>query len=195
MTTDHLLTWAAGALLAAGLAGPSQAAAPGNFPVVIDLYTGFVEDPGVGIRFSGPAGQQATTEINFYPNSEWWPLGEFQSFGAHLHSGLNAPTAGQYTLTLGSDDASYLFIDGQLALALPDAHSYYTAQNVLTLSAGYHTLSLQFYNSFCCNSKLILDAGGLAYINAVPEPGRLPLWLVGLLLTGLALRRQMGTAG
>ena len=175
------------ALLAGG--GAAQALVSGDPPIQIDLYASFAEDSGNGISFSDFFGQQTASDINFLPAAQWWPLGDTVSFGALLSSGLNAAAAGSYTLTMGSDDASYLFIDGALVLALPDAHSYYTAAQTVTLSAGYHTMSLQFYNSFCCGSQLTLDPGGLAYVNAVPEPASAPLWLGGLMATGWAVRR------
>ena len=189
MKSLHVVALAAACVVSSGVMSPAHAVASATPPIVIDLYGSFVENIGVGVTFSDYFGQQAALAIDFLPAAQWWPLGEFNSFGAHLTSGLNAPTTGQYTLTMGSDDASYLFIDGQLMLSLPGAHSYFTSQATLTLSSGYHSMSLQFYNSFCCGSQLTLGPGGLEYVNAVPEPGRLPLWLGGLLMTGLALRR------
>ena len=193
MKSLRVVPLAAACVVACGMFSPAQAAVAVTPPIVIDLYSSFVENfvgnIGVGITFVDHFGQQAAFAIDFLPAAQWWPLGDLNAFGAHLTSGLNAPASGQYTLTLGSDDASYLFIDGQLALSLPQSHSYYTAQNTVTLSAGYHSMSLQFFNSDCCESRLTLDTGGLEYVNAVPEPGHLLLWLGGLLMTGLALRR------
>ena len=89
-----------------------------------------------------------------------WPLGEFNAVGALLTSGPDAPSAGNYSFTLGLDDVSDLFMDGQLVLAL---------------TAGTHVMALQFYNPFCCESRLALDIGGPTCISQVPEPAAAPL--------------------
>lgn len=180
------------AALVAGCLGSTQAQVAVPPPVQIDLYSGFVETAGVGIAFTGPAGQLSALAIDFQSAGPWWPLGEFNAFGALLTSGLDVPSAGNYTFTLGSDDASYLFIDGQLVMALEGAHSYYTGQQTVALTAGTHVMALQFYNAFCCESRLSLDTGGLAYVSLVPEPAAAPLWLGGLLVAGMAWRRRTG---
>ena len=182
------------ALLLAGGAGAAQAQVPAPPPIQIALYSGFLETSGVGIAFSGLVGQLSASTIDFQSAGPWWPLGEFNAFGALLTSGLDAPSAGNYTVTLGSDDASYLFIDGQLVLALTGEHSYYTGQQTVALAAGSHVMALQFYNGPCCESRLSLYTGGLAYASLVPEPATAPLWLGGLLLSGLAWRRRSGAA-
>lgn len=194
-----LLNVAMASLLAAGLGqgALAQPYQPGETPIRVQLFSEFTEDVGKGITFGNLVAEQGAQAIDFGIPANWWPLGEPNAFGAWLTSGLQAGQAGSYTLSLGSDDASYLFIDDLLVLALPQAHSYYTQQVTVALAPGYHSLSLQFYNSFCCGSVLTLDPGGLEYVTAapVPEPGSLPLWLAGLGTTGWALRRRLAPAG
>ena len=193
-TCTHLKHAGLAALLMTGWAGAVQALVPAQPPIQIDLYSGFVETSGVRIAFSGLAGQLTASTIDFQSAGPWWPLGEFNALGALLTSGLDAPSAGDYTFTLGSDAASYLFIDGQLVLALTGEHAYYTGQQTVALTAGSHVMALQFYNGPCCESRLSLDTGGLAYASLVPEPAAAPLWLGGLLVSGLAWRHRSGAA-
>jgi hypothetical protein len=161
-------------------------------PVQVQLFSRYTETLNQGISFEGPVGAFDAWSINFgVPDSAWWPLGQYTSFGARVTAGVMAGSQGSFTLTLGSDDAAYLFIDQQLVLARPGPNSYGTSQATVALSAGYHQIDLQFYNSFCCGSALSLDPGGLDYVAAVPEPGSLPLWLAGLGATGWALRRRL----
>ena len=170
---------------------PSQAAVTIDPPIHVSIYSTFTETLGTGIRFDNLVLELRANDIQFGVPGDWWPLGEPNSFGALLTGGLQAGAAGSYTLTLGSDDAAYLFIDRQLVLALPDAHSYFSREVTVALAPGYHALELQFYNSFCCNSVLTLDPGGLEYVSAVPEPASLPLWLGGLAVAGWQARRRL----
>ncbi len=182
---------AVGLALAALTTMPVQAqTAPG--PVQAQLFGSYTENQGEGISFADPAGEFTAEAINFgLPDSTWWPLGEYQPFGARVTADVNATLEGAYTLTLGADDAAYLFIDRGLVLALPGNHAYYTQQAVVVLSPGVHQIEVQYYNSLCCGGALSLDTGGLNYVAAVPEPGSLPLWLAGLGATGWALRRRL----
>lgn len=182
---------AAGVVLGAVQAPAVRAQVGLADPIRVELFASYTETTGSGLSFAQPAGELAVSEIDFgTAGPAWWPLGEALSFGARLTAGLQADAAGNYTVTMGSDDASYLFINGQLVLSLPGLRSYSTAQAVLPLSAGIHAMELQFFNGPCCGSALTLDVAGLTYVQAVPEPQTALLWLAGLLATGWALQRQ-----
>jgi len=191
MRALHPHTLSAIAALALLAAAPSQATVTIDPPIHVSIYSTFTETLGTGIRFDNLVAELGANDIQFGLPDNWWPLGNGNAFGALLTGGLQAGSAGSYTLTLGSDDAAYLFIDQQLVLALPDAHAYFTRDVTVPLAPGYHALELQFYNSFCCGSVLTLNPGGLEYVAAVPEPASLPLWLGGLAVAGWQARRRL----
>jgi hypothetical protein len=163
--------------------------------VQVQLFASYTETFGTGIGFADPAGAFSAFSIDFgLEEGPWWPIGQYASFGARVTTGALAGSQGNFTLTLGSDDAAYLFIDQQLVLARPGPSGYATSELTVALAPGYHQLEIQFYNSYCCGSALTLAPGGLEYVAAVPEPGSLPLWLAGAGLTGWALRRRLPPA-
>ena len=56
-----------------------------------------------------------TTDVNYgLPNSDWAPFGLSAIFSAEMQGYFNIPVTGAYTFSTGSDDGSYLFIDGQM---------------------------------------------------------------------------------
>lgn len=185
---------AAVALLAAVLAAPAQAQ---TGPVRVDLFGGYEETVGSGIALSDWRATEWAMDINFghaYEGlSDWWPLGQYNSFGARITVDVDAAVSRDYALQLGSDDASYLFIDGQLVLARPGPSSYSQSSASVPISAGRHSLEIQFYNSYCCGGALTLSTDGLELLSAVPEPAAWALWTGGLLGAGTAsawLRRR-----
>lgn len=183
-------------LAAAGLLTslPAQAVDLAIDPIRVELFTEYAEDVG-RINLFDKFGEQTAASIAFGLQSPWWPRGDQLSFGARLTSGLEAASAGSYSLTLGGDDATYLFIDGSLVLSQPGNHAYYTSTVTLSLAAGVHTMELQFFNGPCCGSVLTLDPGGLAYVpGPVPEPTTAALWLAGMAWVAFAARRRGGTA-
>ncbi len=104
-------------------------------------------------------------QVNFPANNSWGNLGlsgatngnanSYQQYSARYRGSFSVPTAGNYVLTLTSDDASYLWIDGAALAATPTlasaavdnggAHGSRSRSSVtLTLSAGLHDV-LIFY--------------------------------------------------
>jgi len=70
---------------------------------------------------------------------------------------------GPVTFTLGSDDGASLYVDGVLQIGDWAAHSYRTISKTLTLSVGYHTLAIDYYEvtgnarlSFNCDSDILM---------------------------------------
>jgi hypothetical protein len=55
--------------------------------------------------------------------------------------------ADTYTFTVGSDDGARLYIDGVLVLDWWNDHSYGTRTVNRTLSAGAHTIVLEYYEN------------------------------------------------
>jgi prepilin-type N-terminal cleavage/methylation domain-containing protein len=54
-------------------------------------------------------------------------------------------TAGSHNFTLGSDDGSRLYIDGTLLINYWSAHGYGTMSAASTLTAGTHTVMVEYY--------------------------------------------------
>jgi hypothetical protein len=115
------------------------------------------------------------------------------SFGAQFTGVLDVATTGNYDLTFGSDDAGYLFIDGDLVLALPGQHGYGTNSVPISLSAGQHSFEVQYYNGPCCGAQIgfFLD-DGVEFGEGVPEPATWAMMIAGFGLSGAALRRRRG---
>ncbi len=57
-------------------------------------------------------------------------------------------TAGSHTFTIGSDDGSRLYIDGVLVLDYWNDHAYGTQNVTKTLTAGNHTVVMEFYEAY-----------------------------------------------
>lgn len=181
-------------MLALGLwaALPAQAQ---TGPVRVDLYGGYDETVGSGIALSDWRASEWAMVIDFGHAAEglndWWPLGQYNSFGARITVDVDAATSRDYALLLGSDDAAYLFIDGQLVLSRPGPNSYGQTGADVAIAAGRHRLEIQFYNSFCCGGSLTLDTDGLELlVSPVPEPAAWALWSGGLLAAGAWMRRR-----
>jgi len=49
-------------------------------------------------------------------------------------------------MTIGSDDGSMLFVDGEKVIDNWGQHSYVSKSKVLTLGEGEHTLRMEYYN-------------------------------------------------
>ncbi|MCU0869589.1 MAG: PEP-CTERM sorting domain-containing protein [Burkholderiales bacterium] len=175
------------AVLAAVLAIPALASAN----VTVKLFSGFTEAGG-DITFSGLTGTYVSNGLafgDFAPGRNGFP-GADTVFGAELTGFLQVDTAGSYTVTLGSDDASYLFLDGVATLALPGNHGYYTESTTVNLAAGLTPFRVAYQNTFCCGSQLTLET--TARVAPVPEPGTYALMGAGLALVGagVASRRR-----
>ncbi|WP_395730694.1 autotransporter-associated beta strand repeat-containing protein [Prosthecobacter sp.] len=75
---------------------------------------------------------------------------------------LNINTAGTYTFRSASDDASVLYIDGQLLISDVGPHAGLTeatGNGQITLSSGYHTITYTAYNATNSGSYRLLYAG------------------------------------
>ena len=70
---------------------------------------------------------------------------------------------GPVSFTVGSDDANRLYVDGVLQIDDWSTHTYRTNSKVVSLSQGFHTLALWYYDvsgsarlSFSCDSDILM---------------------------------------
>lgn len=188
-----------GAALAASslaLAGPAGAG------VTIAYYSGFT-DTGAGVTVD-PATQLTTGTApsiqlgDLQPNAAINTAANWQGpdalFGAIINEEINSPNGGTYDVSLVSDDASYLFVNGVKALSNGGAHAENTVSGMITLAAGLNTIQVQYDNSICCHAGVQLSGlpASASDPGAVPEPAGWALMLLGLFGLGAGLRARRG---
>ena len=71
--------------------------------------------------------------------------GPTDRFAARFHGVLAVPETGLWTFELGSDDGSALYIDGELIVNDPNAHSFRWKSGTVVLAEGDHTIEVRFW--------------------------------------------------
>jgi len=147
---------------------PAQAA-------VIDVFSGLPQNAGGGspgpLDFSGDtfAGSFLSPEIDFGSSSTTWdPLGLTSNYGADITATIQVAAAGSYTFNTSSDDGSLLFVDGQLVVN----NNYYQGlterQGSINLSAGTHTMEVQYFQGGGGNALISTLPAGVSYLPDAP---------------------------
>lgn len=138
-----------------------------------------------GLAFSGLIGDYTVSDVNFgvsESNFSWHPTvadpratggaGSYGSFAADFTGSVLA-AGGTYHISLYSDDGSYMYIDNVLQISRPGAHGPDSTSADITLSAGVHTVEVQFFE--CCGGPSGVDAvlpEGVTFVpptNVVPD--------------------------
>jgi hypothetical protein len=168
----------------------------GSEPTPIpDPYTGYnygnyTETAGSGITFTGApfltdSGVNGISEMRDLSGTDTdpnWPDGS-SVFAADITASITAPTAGNYTFGFGSDDAGYVFINGNLISSVSESGpSGFPGLQLFSvpLSAGANNLEIQYDN--------IYGGGAVVDFQAVPEAATWAMMLLGVGVMGAALR-------
>jgi len=127
---------------------------------------------------------------NFYPTGQTNDLTYFRS--VHWEGTFVTPASGQITLSLGSDDDSWVFIDGKLAIDDGGVKGLDFVPNTITgLSAGTHTIDIFYDDRYPTDAGIEFNSSVTLSATPVPEPGGLSLALVvGLVGFGAATWRR-----
>lgn len=106
---------------------------------------------------------------------------ETETFGLVFTNTIVAPTAGAYEFFTTSDDGSRLYIDGELVVDNDGLHSPGTVIGLRTLSAGSHSLRVEFFEKgggqalevgYRTGDPAFLPIpadGGLVYVASIPD--------------------------
>jgi fibro-slime domain-containing protein len=108
---------------------------------------------------------------------------------ARFDATFSAPAGGSVTFSLGSDDDSWIFLDGQLVVDNGGVHGNTVAPTAVSnLSAGTHTVDVFYADRDPTQASLNFDAN--VALNPVPEPASIALLGGGVLGLGIVSRRR-----
>ncbi len=100
-------------------------------------------------------------------------------------------SSGTVSFTLGSDDDSFLYVDGVLIGQNPGVHSVSSVEFTSgTLQAGPHTLEVFYADRDVTGAHLSLSSDSNIGISGAPEPATWAMLIVGLAGLGAAVRRM-----
>jgi fibro-slime domain-containing protein len=181
---------------------------PNGLPVYNPSYGGpAINDitPGKEITWWSPAlnshvtaSGTGTITLPFSDNSMYPPMGngsnDTTSFLTAIFSGiLTLPFQESVSFTLGSDDDSFLYIDGSLVTSVGGIHSDTQAPvSSKILTAGAHTLTLFYADRNRTNAALDFSVNtSNVNLDPVPEPSSMLLLGSGLMGLGVLARKRM----
>jgi PEP-CTERM motif len=177
---------------------------PNGFPVAtggvssIDSGTGQLEwwSPTLSGGYVIPTGTGTISlpySSNMYPpNSTGGDDGT--AFETAIFKGnFSLAASGTVSFSLGSDDDSFIYVDGKLIGQNPGIHSVTTVEFTSnTLPAGSHSIAVFFADRERVGAalSLSLDTEGVTITPSVPEPVSIALLGAGLAGLGLVRRRR-----
>lgn len=139
------------------------------------------------------------TDLQSGFSNSWFPAitntgltGDPFHFAVHWSGSFYVDQDKSYTYSMGSDDDSWLFIDGQLVLDLGGVHAMTWNNYSMDLTEGTHTIDIFFAERNTSQSGFQLNFfSDLEPTNPVPEPATMLLFGLGLLgLAGVNRRKK-----
>ena len=159
----------------------------------VNIYKTYTNSSTGGAPYADMSSTFSSPDIMFASNTgyNWHPDGLF-GFGADITGCISLRFLGHYAFSLNSDDGSMFLIDNNLVINNGGAHGPNTVSNTVALTAGIHTIEVQFYEDFGGPSGVDLYLhGGVTYVSCVPEPSTVALMIgAGLSGASLLLRRR-----
>ena len=98
--------------------------------------------------------------LNFTPSQQ--ALIGTTNFALDCNGYLLVPETGSYTFNLGSDDGSALLLDNTTVIGMPQDQSFTTHTVTITLTQGFHTFNLLYFQGPATNVGLTLQWQGPA---------------------------------
>ncbi|MES2731819.1 MAG: PA14 domain-containing protein [Bacteroidota bacterium] len=133
-------------------------ACAGNKGLTAEYYAGFFADDQSFFINHTPGLTRIDTSLDYRSANSWGDilppavgtLANPDLFSVRFRGSIYLATAGDYTFYLGSDDASYFWLDnaalaspassGEALISVPGIHAYQIKYVTLPLSAGWHNL-------------------------------------------------------
>lgn len=111
----------------------------------------------------------ASTRGSFFPD------GPTDRFAARFVGVIAVPSSGLWTFSLGSDDGSALYIDGELVVNDPNAHGFRWRSGTALLTEGDHTIEVRFWER-TSNAALSVawTAPGSSFSQIIPSSAYRP---------------------
>ncbi|MGC9968111.1 MAG: PA14 domain-containing protein, partial [Minisyncoccia bacterium] len=105
---------------------------------------------------------------DFFPANDGLPLDPFYT-AIHWTGYATFPASGTYPVNLGSDDDSWLYINGHLVDAVPGIHPItYAASTYTATSSGTATVDLYFAERYTVQSALVFQMPGVTFSPCAP---------------------------